>query len=245
MLRAFVKMLILPPGGLLLAGLAGLLLARVRRRPGLALTATALVALWILSTSAVGNWLLGTLEGPPIRLSAPAQAIVILAGDLTTGAIEYGGVTVGALTLERLRFGARLQRATGLPVLVTGGTLDEAPVSLASLMAQTLAEDYGIATTWTEGHSRTTEDNATMSAPLLRAAGVHRVFLVTHAWHMPRARAAFERVGLEVEPAPMGFVGGALDVLSFLPSVQGLQHSYWALHELAGRVWYRLAYGTS
>jgi hypothetical protein len=37
--------------------------------------------------------------------------------------LEYGGDTLGRLTLERVRYGARVAKKTGLPVLVAGGSV--------------------------------------------------------------------------------------------------------------------------
>jgi uncharacterized SAM-binding protein YcdF (DUF218 family) len=42
-----------------------------------------------------------------------AQAIVILGGGVRREAPEYGGATLGGITLERVRYGARLARTTG------------------------------------------------------------------------------------------------------------------------------------
>ena len=62
---------------------------------------------------------------PPVTLAQArsAQAIVILGGGVRRNAPEYGGDTVGRLTLDRVRYGAFVARATGLPVLVTGGVV--------------------------------------------------------------------------------------------------------------------------
>lgn len=58
--------------------------------------------------------------------------------------------------------------------------------------------------------SMTTRENARYTAALLRRRRVARVRLVTCAWHMPRAAAHFRREGLEVDPCPAPFPGGAL-----------------------------------
>ena len=50
----------------------------------------------------------------PVRL-ADAGAIVILSGGLRDYAPEYGGPTVNRVTLERVRYGARLARQSGEP----------------------------------------------------------------------------------------------------------------------------------
>ena len=187
----------------------------------------------------VGDTLLRTLETePPITAAglARAQAIVVLGGGSYPSAPEYGGDTVSGATLERLRYAARLQRASGLPVLVTGGApFGGRPEGVA--MAQSLTEDFGVPVRWVESASRDTAENAAMSAALLKAAGVSRIALVSHSWHLPRAIELFERQGLAVIAAPTVFKSNpSPDVQSLLPSVGALDDSYVALHEWLGRL---------
>jgi uncharacterized SAM-binding protein YcdF (DUF218 family) len=67
---------------------------------------------------------------------------------------------------------------------------------------------------------------------------------VTDAMHMARARAAFERAGLEVVDAPtMFFTGQARSLHAWVPSAEGLRRSWYALYELIGNLWYRLRSG--
>ena len=166
----------------------------------------------------------------------------MLSAGLDVEAPEYGGPTVDALSLQRVRYAARLARTTGLPVLASGGQPREDEPSIASVMAQALEQDFGVAAHWLEERSTDTHQNAEFSAAILREAGVERIYLVTHAWHMPRAQAAFERAGLAVTPAPTAFTGPP-PRLYLAPSTTSLRNSYYALHEMAGRLWYRLAYG--
>ena len=67
------------------------------------------------------------------------------------------------------------------------------------------------------------------------------MYLVTHAWHMPRARLAFEHAGFQVIAAPTAFTTGfqttALDVL---PDARALRDSALFFHELIGMLWYRV-----
>ena len=71
--------------------------------------------------------------------------------------------------------------------------------------------------------------------PRLKAAGIERIALVTHAWHMVRATRDFERAGLQVLPAPTGFKGGqARKLYRLLPRASALADSSLALHEWLG-----------
>ena len=235
--------LVVPPLSLFVLAAVGLLLARWRRRTGIAVMAASAVLLVLLSTPLVSGALRRSLErAEPLAaadLERPAQAIVVLGGDLETRAPEYGGVTVGALTLERVRYAAWLQRRSGEPLLTTGGSLREGTPPLATLMADVLREEMGASVRWVESRARNTWENAERSAAMLEADGVTRIHLVTHAWHMPRARRCFEELGLEVVPAPTGFRAGPRAVLGeLLPSSRALRESALALHEWIGLAWY-------
>jgi uncharacterized SAM-binding protein YcdF (DUF218 family) len=174
---------------------------------GDAILVAAGMLLWLLSTPFVAAHLTRRREvaEPLTDLEAVkgADAIVVLSGDIVHHAPEYGGgATVGPLTLERLRYAAHLQRATHLPVLVTGGRISPWDPPLGEIMARVLAEDFGVDSRWVESESRRTLEHAHFGAPLLRADGVRRICLVTHGLHMERAKLVFEAAGFEVVPAP-------------------------------------------
>ncbi len=65
------------------------------------------------------------------------------------------------------------------------------------------------------------------------APAIDRVVVVAHAADMRRVSAEFARYGIVVIPAPTGIpsrdFGGAMD---FLPSMSGLQGSWYAIYEL-------------
>ncbi len=248
MLSAFIGRLLLPPISILLLAAAGGVLLRRRRRAGLALLGASFAALALLSTPLVAALLMKGLEWDAPR--APdagadgAQAIVILAADVEPHAPEFAGSTLGALSLERARYGAFLARRSKLPVLVTGGATDARAQPLGPLLASSLKSDFGIEDVrWVDAAAGNTWHNAVRARALLEPDGVQRVLLVTHAWHMPRARYAFETAGLEVVAAPTGFRPTPRARMGdFLPSSRGLSQSTLALHEWLGLVWYRLWY---
>ena len=85
------------------------------------------------------------------------------------------------------------------------------------------------------------EQNAVLSAAILRNAGIQRVVLVTQAFHMPRAVRLFRAAGLEVVPAPTQFKTAGrspLGPLDLLPQSNALRNSYYALHEWLGLLVY-------
>jgi uncharacterized SAM-binding protein YcdF (DUF218 family) len=234
-IKVVLKALVLPPAGPLLLAVLGLLLAGRHPRTGRGLAATGIVTLLALSIPVVAALLLRAVDAsPPLDLeeARSAQAIVILGGGTRRNAAEYGGDTLGRLTLERVRYGARVARQTGLPVLVTGGSVSEGETE-AKLMQDALKDEFGIDVRWAEDRSRTTHENAAFSVPILRAGGVRRIVLVAHSFDIPRATAEFAAQGVESIAAPTGIVElHFTSPFDYLPSVTGMQGSYYALYEM-------------
>lgn len=235
----FIAAFFLPPLNILLLALAGVLLLPMRI--GRLLLGSSFLLLTVLSMPVVADRLLGMLEPPYQSLTGEeAEAIVILGGGSYKDATEYGRDTVNAFTLERLRYGAHLARRFGKPVLVTGGAPLEGEAE-GRLMHDVLADEFGLTPRWVEERSLNTRENARLSAEILRQAGIRRVYLVTHSWHLARAVPEFRAAGLEVVPAGTGyFRGGSIQAMDWLPEARALLRSYYALHEGIGLVWYRI-----
>ncbi len=235
--------LALPPTSLMLAALAGALLAWRSRLAGTALAVASLLALLALSTSLVAHALIRSLEPPPLADAQRrgAQAVVVLAGGRLRDSPEWGGDTVSAASLRRLRFGAQLARETGLPLLLAGGNPERAARPEARLMQAVLEREFGLAAQWVEERSDTTDENARFSAAILAPLGVSRVLLVTDAYHMPRAQRAFARAGLDPIAAPTGYLGqSAWRPQHLVPNAEALRVSNLALRERAAGLWYRV-----
>ena len=227
--------LVLPPTGPLLMAIAGLLMLKRRPRLGRVFAWIGVGALFLLSLPVVEgglSWLLYR-DGPlDLRRAQEAQAMVILGGGLRHETLEYGGDTLGRLTLDRVRYGARVARQTGLPVLVTGGSIAGHETE-ADVMAHALEDEYGVAVRWRETEASNTHENAQLSAAILKRAGVERVLLVSHGFDVPRAKAEFEAAGLQVIPAPTHISRFSIEsVRDFLPNMAALHGSYYACYEL-------------
>ncbi len=244
MLRRTLEAFALPPLSCLVLAAAGVAVLRRKPRTGRGLLIASGVLLAVSAMPLVGTGLLCTLqrrEPVDVTATSPAQAIVVLSADWESTAPEFGHATVSALTLQRVRYGAVLQRATGLPLLMSGGAAEPGAPALAELMRDVATGELDVPVRWVETKSQDTYGNAVHSAELLRAANVTAVYLVTHAWHMPRAQRAFEAAGLEVIPAPTAFRSVPSDVLrALLPHWDGLRDTSRALHEYLGYVYYEL-----
>lgn len=229
--------LLLPPvPALLLVILGGL---RRRHRSGAALLVLGVLGLWLGSCMAVAEpakrWLLSpppALDPATLRALPPARAaIVVLGGGREAFAPEYGGAGLNRYSLERLRYGVWLSRASAIALGFSGGIghagIEGAPE--ARIAAEIAARDFRHPLSWTEDASRDTRENAVRTVALLRPQGVTTIVVVTHDWHMPRAQRAFEQAAaaaagpsLRVIPAPMGLAGDdGLPALRWVPSGEG------------------------
>ena len=239
-----IALALLPPLSLTLLLAAGLIIHRRRPRLAMSLILLSTTALYALATPWIGGLLQKSLEiSQPVSPAAlkSAGAIVVLGGGRRIDAAEYGSDTLNGLSLERLRYAVFLHHASGLPILVTGGKPGGGTLPEGRIMQRILQEDYGIAPRWVEDGALTTWDNARRSAPLLEHSGVHRIVLVTHAWHLRRAVPLFESQGLAVVAAGIQFSSTRLDLpLDLVPTPAGLRDSTFALHEWLGILWYKL-----
>lgn len=242
LLTNFIAGLLLPPTSLLIPGLIGLGLLKRRLALGRGLIAFSLVSIGLLSTPIIANFLLDSLKPPPVAFTGKeADAIVILGGGSIHNSVEYGGDTLGRFTLERVRYGAWLAKELNKPVLVTAGA-PEGGLAESEMMRASLKREFAVKDVrWVENQSNNTRENARFSARLLKQAGVERIYLVTHAWHLARAVPEFEMLGLHVIPAGTGYsLPAAGKPLDFVPNASALHTSWLAAHEWIGLLWYRI-----
>jgi uncharacterized SAM-binding protein YcdF (DUF218 family) len=248
-LKPILTTLILPACSALLALFALLVWAwrcgaRVQGRLPIALAGATTLLLWLLCCQAVAVWLSLQLL-PQVSPVSPddlkrqnVQAIVVLGGGVENDTVEYNGPTLSPDAMSRLLYGVHLSRSTQLPMAYTGG------IGWAGQTNQTSeAETAAIVLTrlgapelrWQETQSRDTRENALLTAALLKGDGITHIALVTHAWHMPRSVRQFEAAGLQVSPAPMGYIRSDSSLLlKWLPSGKGLRDSGWVIREWLG-----------
>ena len=245
--------LLTPPGVIVLVAIIGTLLRFRWRLPGRLVSGVSIGALLVLSAPLTGKMLMVGLENAVHALPVPsaseaqreAGAIVVLGAGRRENAPEYREDDVNSHALERLRYAARLQRATRLPILVSGGAPFGEAIPEAMLMRATLKRDFDTEPRWIEAKSNNTFENAQRSFATLKVSGKTQIYLVTHAWHMPRALWSFKRAGFEVTPAPMGFTTLNRDdrgPLGYLPAARGLSYSSLALNERMALAWYKFRY---
>lgn len=244
-LKPILTTLALPPASLVLLALLGLWLGSRKRAAGALLVLVGLAGLWLVSCNAVAVWLSQTLltQYPVASVQtlkdSKVQAIVVLGAGVQANAPEYGLPVPQPLTAARLRYGAWLAQQTRLPLGYTGGVgwanVGSGTPPEAVVARRVVQEEHGLALRWAEDQARDTAENGTLMAALLKRDGIGHIALVTHAFHMPRSLEAFRGTGIEVTPAPMGFIG-PMDrpLLDWLPSTTGMHSSRLVLREWLG-----------
>lgn len=250
--RFFVKQWLMPPGVLFLLLLAAWWLRKSWPRTARLCFVAGLGGLWLMSLPVVVQHVATVIETePPLameewaNLASRADAIVVLGSGRERGDPAWGGQDQPTgVALERMRYAAQLSKASGLPLLTTGGLHYGSPPSEARLMADSLQRDFGVPVRWLEEASRTTWENAELSAAILLPEGVKRVVVVTQAWHMQRSVWSFRRAGFEVVAAPVGFmsIDHGRPFGGWIPDTKAIWQSGQLFNEAAGQLGYRLFY---
>lgn len=252
--KPFFTALLLPPVPLLVLILIGARLMLPRRGLGWLFILVGVVGLWLTSVTGAAQLVSRFVLHPPpaiteqrvqeLRTDVKAKkavAIVVLGGGIEAYAPEYGVSSLSSRSLERLRYGLWLSRQTGAPVEFSGGMgyEDSSHAPEARVAATIAADDFKQPIRWVEDESRDTHENALRSVALLRQAGITRVVLVTHGWHMPRALADFQAAAdgnLVIEAAPMGLSKStSVGALDWVPSIRGFTEMRTVLRELAAK----------
>jgi len=254
MLVKLLAELLLPPTVLIVVMVIAIFIRQKSPRISLGLLIGSVFSFYALSIPFITTMLMAPLQTyPPLSeqqiLSDKSEAIVVLGAGRYESAPEFNNAdTVPALGLQRLRYAAWLKRRTHLPLIVSGGKLrKDYLLSEAQLMRDVLQKEFLVEVNFMEKNSLDTHQNALFTANLLKNIGVTDIFLVSNAWHLRRAVAAFEQQGINVLPAPTAYYGSRelfanMTLMDFLPSGKAFQNSYYALHEYLGIVWYKILY---
>jgi uncharacterized SAM-binding protein YcdF (DUF218 family) len=244
LLKKIFAAFVLPPG-ILVVALAGLALYLRRRCRPAAYASVALGALvWVGTTGVFCDLLLRPLENAYATPAKPeGDAIVLLCGGFRGGWKPFSASErLAPGTLERAAAAYKLQKETGLPVVVSGGAPfsaePEAEATAAYLRELGLPADKLV----TEVKSRDTSENAEFTVGICREKGYKKIILVTSAFHMPRAALLFREAGAgELLPFPVARkTAGPNFFNDWLPgsSFDARQ----ALNEYAGLLYYRAYY---
>ncbi len=124
----------------------GLLVGLHSRALGNSIILLGAVALYLLATPFIADRLyrLAQTDWTSEPVPGDAGAIVVLPAGIIPGAPEYGSDTVDGLSLQRVRYAAKLQRATGLPIMTTGGFPKNSTISTGDVLRQVLVEEPSV-----------------------------------------------------------------------------------------------------
>ncbi len=239
----------LPSNVLMAIGLVGLVLLCTRfRRLGSWLVVTSLVLIAFVGYSPLGRILILPLEDrfPPWNpAQGPPDGIVVLGGAISPGlSLARGAISLND-SAERITAAVELaRRYPNARIIFSGGTASlfkgalEAPLAVKEWEALGVPHDRITA----EEQSRNTIENAVFSRLIAQPKPGERWLLVTSAFHMPRAMAAFRAAGFPVEAYPVDWrTRGPIDAKApFLSVTGGLRMTDFAVHEWVGLLAYRL-----
>ncbi|WP_333826251.1 YdcF family protein [Pinisolibacter sp.] len=245
-----VAFLIAQPSTLTMLLIVGGLLASVVgfRRIGRGLAGLGLTALLILALTPLGPYLLTDLENrfPIPAADAPAPAGIVVLGGFTDARMgsARGVVGLGEGAAAIFEVAELAKRYPAVPIVLSGGSnalVGTADASEAELMRR-LFVAVGVAPERLvlEEGSRTTWENATATRDLVKPAAGATWWLVTTAFHMPRAIATFRAAGwtgIVARPAAYATTGR---IGLRPPMLWGLMSADMAVKEWLGILVYRL-----
>jgi len=182
-----------------------------RRAPGRKFLSLLVVLFYLCSTTPVAYFLAKTLENrypQPLPAEVRGDVIILLGSGSVQDVRDFDGCgqPTGGLA-KGILAAARLQRFTGLPVIVSGGTsyvgtTPEAEIAVRNLRSLGVPEDK----LFTESCSLNTVDNAGFCSEICRQKGWQRPILLAAALHSPRANMLFAKYGLVCQPYPTHYL---------------------------------------
>jgi uncharacterized SAM-binding protein YcdF (DUF218 family) len=228
--------------------LLGLLLQRRWRRCAGALLWSALAVLLLQGWEPLPDALLRRLETQypaPAQIDLQRYAGVVVLGGATESSYVWEGHAQPALNGAAERLTAALpllQRAPRLKLLYSGGEGELLTRALTEAeRARRFYAEMGVdpQRLILESASRTTYENAVLSAAVPGVDRTQPWLLLTSASHMPRAMAVFEKAGWNVTPWPTDYRAGLETPWHRYSLAQGAAKWDAALHEILGLWIYR------
>jgi len=227
----------------------GLLLQQRWRRNATALLWSALAVLLLQGWEPLPDALLRRLEArypAPVNPDLQRYAGVIVLGGATEPSYVWQGHAQPALNGAAERMTAALpllQNAPHLKLLFTGGEGELLTRALTEAeRARRFYASLGVdpQRLTFESASRTTYENAVLSAAVPGVDKTRPWLLLTSAWHMPRSMATFEKAGWNVTPWPADYRAGLETPWTQYSLAEGAAKWHTALHEVLGLLVYRL-----
>ena len=172
----------------------------------------------------------------PSKAMIAAGTLVDRIAHASAMGIETTGVRVEIEKLVQWKAGIVARLTGGVGGLLSIGQEATQPVA-RFLMDAGVAKERLIL----EGESRNTYENAVFTRDLVKPAPGERWYLVTSAYHMPRAMGLFRKVGFDVVAYPVDYrTRGPEDLKRFFERIpQGLMRLDLGTNEWIGLIAYR------
>jgi len=228
------------------AVLAIIFVLRSNRLPALACLAASILTLWLFSLPVLAWQLIWSLQRqyPPIALQEVphSDCLVVLGGALGIDAYPRAEPEFGE-AIDRVYQAAKLfrQGKARIIIVAAGNQPWSRQLVTEAQQIRDLLVEWGVSETAIilDQSSKNTRENALNAADLIHAQACQTNILVTSAWHMPRAQAAFEKLGVSVFPVSVDvrlMPGSGEPNSRFLPNADALSLSSQAIREWLG-IW--------
>ena len=228
----------------------GLLVLVRKPRLGRGLLATALRFLLLIGWQPLPDSGIRALESRYAELAPDADlsgyaGVILLGGAMGAGHIAqaHQQPILNDSAERMVAAAAILIRYPQMPLVFTGGEgsfFGKGPTE--AQRAQVFFNSLNIANGHVryESASRTTFENAILTAQLPGVQKTQPWLLLTSSWHMPRSMATFERAGWNVTAYPVDFRTGTSTPWTEYDLTRGAERWDLLLHEVVGWLAYRL-----
>lgn len=247
-IKKLISNLLLPlPFGLFWVAIGILILLSKRaRRLGIISVIAGFFTICLFALNPLSSTLLHTLQSEYTPLTTPpanVDTIVVLGGGVSGGKDYPPNLTLSASSLSRLIEGIRLLKLTeknhpNAKLILSGGRVFQSPAVAGKMQNTALMLGIAEKNTSLEDGSRDTREEALFLQKML---GDKPFILVTSAFHMPRAMALFQHLGMHPIAAPTQFLAQHYNPLFwYIPNANSLIYSDLAIHEYLGMMWAKM-----
>lgn len=245
LIKKLISNLLLPlPCGLfwIVIGIL-ILLAKRSRRFGIISISMGFLIITLFALNPISTSLLHALQSQYAPLTLPpndVDKIVVLGGGVSGGKDYPPNLMLGSASLSRLIEGIRLLKLIeanhpDATLILSGGRVFQSPTIAGKMRNTALMLGISEKNTLLEDGSRDTHEEAIY---LQKMVGNKPFILVTSAFHMPRAMALFQNLGMHPIAAPTQFLGQHYNPLFwYIPNANSLIYSDIAIHEYLGMAW--------
>lgn len=248
-LSKIVPILVMPLFASIVLVVFALVVRHRKPRLFIATMLLALAVIWLASMPIMAEYLTQHIESRfpamPMDEVPNGDCIILLGGSI--GAPLAPRVDINLTeSIDRVYLTKKLVSAgKASAVIVTGGNQpwSQAQVTEAVLVSELLVE-WGVPAEaiYLDGESRNTRENALNSVEIIQKIECNLPLLVTSAAHMPRAYAAFKKVGVETIPVSTDVLAVykiSYSPMDFVPNASALAMTSAVIREKIGQYYYR------